>query len=144
MSTDVAVIGGGVSGLAAAYDLACRGHKVTVLERQEHSGGSAFSEHLGGFLMERGPSTMNARVPAAGQFSSELGLDAQRCELGAGVRRRYLVSEGDLAAIPIGPLGFLTSDYLSTFAKLRIFADLFLPQRSDAADETVMDFCSRR
>ena len=144
MSMDAVVIGGGVSGLTTAYDLACKGHKVTVLERQEHAGGNAFSENFDGFLMERGPSTMNAHVPAAGQISSELGLDADLCELGEGIRRRYLVSKGDLAAIPVGPLGFLTSDYLSPLAKLRIFADLFLPQRSDAADETVMDFCSRR
>ncbi|MCP4381857.1 MAG: protoporphyrinogen oxidase [Hyphomicrobiales bacterium] len=144
MTTDVAVIGGGVSGLAVAYDLTCRGHKVTVLERQEHAGGSAFTEHLGDFLMERGPSTMNAHVPVAEQISSELGLDTERCELGDGVRRRYLVSGGNLAAIPMGPLGFLTSNYLSRLAKLRILADLFLPQRSDCKDETVMDFCSRR
>ncbi len=144
MTTDVAVIGGGVSGLATAYDLHCRGHKVTVLERQAHAGGSAFSERLDGFLMEHGPSTMNAHVPVAGQISSELDLDSLRCELGAGVRNRYLVSRGKLAAIPMGPLGLLTAGYLSPVAKLRILADLLLPQRSDGEDETVMDFCSRR
>jgi oxygen-dependent protoporphyrinogen oxidase len=144
MTVDVAVVGGGVSGLAAAYDLACRGHRVTVLERQTHTGGSAFSEHLGGFLMEHGPSTMNAHVPVAGQISSELGLGAQQCELGADVRHRYLVSKGKLAAIPMGPLGLLTAGYLSPVAKLRILADFLLPQRSDGKDETVMDFCSRR
>jgi oxygen-dependent protoporphyrinogen oxidase len=144
MTMDVAVIGGGVSGLTAAYDLAGRGHKVTVLERQAHAGGTAVSERLDGFLMEHGPSTMNAHVPVAGQISSELGLGAQQCELGADVRHRYLVSGGKLAAIPMGPFGLLTAGYLSPVAKLRILADFLLPQRSDGKDETVMDFCSRR
>jgi len=144
MMTDVAVIGAGVSGLAAAYDLAGRGHRVTVLERQARTGGSAFSKYLGGFLMEHGPSTMNAHVPVAEEISRELGLQAQQCELGAGVRQRYLVSRGKLAAIPIGPFGLFTAGYLSPMAKLRMLADFLLPQRSDGKDETVMDFCSRR
>ncbi len=144
MTRDAVVIGGGVSGLAAAHGLASRGHKVTLLERQTHTGGSAITERLGGFLMEHGPSTMNAHIPAAGQISSELGLDAQRCDLGVGVRNRYLVSAGKLSAISTGPLGMLTASYLSPMAKLRILADFLLPQRSGGKDETVMDFCSRR
>ena len=37
--TDVVVIGGGVSGLAAAHELSCAGHEVVVLERQVRVGG---------------------------------------------------------------------------------------------------------
>ena len=144
MSTDVAVIGGGVSGLAVACDLSGRGHDVVVLERQAHAGGNAMSENIGGFLMEHGPSTMNAHIPAAGIASREFGLDEQRCDLGEGIRNRYLVADGKLSAIPVGPLGLMTAPYLSPIAKLRLLADLFLPHRSDSEDETVMAFCSRR
>ena len=55
MSHDVIVIGAGVSGLAAAYDLSQSGHDVIVLERQVVVGGNAISERMGGFLMEYGP-----------------------------------------------------------------------------------------
>jgi oxygen-dependent protoporphyrinogen oxidase len=144
MTIDAVIIGGGVSGLAAAHDLKSRGHKVVVLERQAHTGGNAFSEKLGGFLMEHGPSTMNAHIPAAGQFSSRLGLDDQRCDLGGGVRHRYLVAKGKLAAIPVGPFGLMTAGYLSPLAKIRLLADLLLPHRSGGEDETVLAFCSRR
>jgi len=144
MNADVVVIGGGVSGLAAANDLTCRGHKVVVLERQAQTGGNAFSEKIGGFLMEHGPSTMNAHIPTAGHFSSEFGLDDRRCELGAGVRNRYLVANGKLSGIPVGPFGLLTAGYLSPVAKVRLLADLFLPHQSDDEDETVMSFCTRR
>jgi len=143
-SVDVAIIGAGVSGLATAYDLKQRGHHVIVLERQSRPGGTAVSERHAGFLMEHGPSTMNAHVPAAGETSSALGLDGQRCDLGDGVRQRYLVSSGRLAAIPMSPFGFLTAGYLSPLAKLRILAEFLMPHRDDGAEESVLDFCSRR
>jgi protoporphyrinogen/coproporphyrinogen III oxidase len=144
MMVDVAVIGGGVSGLVAAYDLKQHGHNVVVLERQTLTGGNAISEHLDGFLMEHGPSTMNAHVPAADEISRQLDLEGQRCDLGDGIRRRYLVAKGKLAGIPMSPLGFMTAGYLSPLAKLRMLADFLLPHRSDGGEETVMEFCTRR
>jgi protoporphyrinogen/coproporphyrinogen III oxidase len=144
MTADVVVIGGGISGLATAYDLKQRGHRVVVLERQASPGGNAVSERRSGFLMEHGPSTMNAHLPVANEISRELGLDDERRDLGEGIRQRYLVSEGTLAAIPMGPFGLLTASYLSPLAKMRMLADIFLPHGKDGEEETVMDFCSRR
>jgi oxygen-dependent protoporphyrinogen oxidase len=144
MTADVVVIGGGISGLATAHDLKQRGHRVVVLERQALPGGNAISERRSGFLMEHGPSTMSAHVPVANEISRDLGLDHERCDLGDGIRRRYLVSRGMLAAIPMGPFGLLSANYLSPLAKMRMLADFFLPHGSDGDDETVMDFCSRR
>ena len=92
MTIDVAVIGGGVSGLAAAHELVLRGRTVVVLERQVRAGGNAISERLDGFLMEHGPNSVNATSAAATELSTALGLDDARLELGLGVRRRYLVA----------------------------------------------------
>lgn len=144
MSVDVAIIGGGVSGLAAAYDLRRRGHRVAVLERQVGPGGNAVSEGIGGFLMEHGPSTMNAMYAAAGDYSRELGLDGARCDLGDGIRQRYLVAAGRLRPIAIHPLGFFLSDYLSLRARLRLFAEIAVPRRTGGPEETVAAFCARR
>ncbi|MEK7246405.1 MAG: protoporphyrinogen oxidase, partial [Pseudomonadota bacterium] len=142
---DVAVIGGGISGMTAAYCLGRRGHRVIVLERQTHVGGNAVSERSEGFLMEHGPSTVNADSPAAVGLSRELGLEGQRCALGDGVRRRYLVSRGALRGIPVHPLGFLCSDYLSLGARLRLMAEVIVPRRRDTeAEETVSAFSARR
>jgi oxygen-dependent protoporphyrinogen oxidase len=143
-ATDVIVIGGGVSGLATAYYLKQHGHQVVVLERQTQPGGNAVSEQFSGFLMEHGPSTMGAHIPAAGEISDDLGLDDLRHDLGDGIRNRYLVSGGKLAAISTGPLGFLTANYLSPFAKLRMMAEFILPHKNDGEEETVLDFCTRR
>ncbi len=144
MTIDVAVIGGGVSGTATAYALKQSGYRVAVLERQVRTGGSAISERIGGFLMEHGPSTVNAASPEALDLSRTLGIDSQRCELGAGVRYRYLVGDGAPHRIATHPLGFLTSGYLSLSARLRIMAELFVPAKDGDDEETVAAFWRRR
>lgn len=141
---DVAVIGGGVSGLAAAYELRCRGYGVTVLERQARPGGNAVSERFGGFLMEHGPSTMASESESARDLSRRLGLEAGRRDLGDGVRRRYLVGGGALQGIPVDPFGFLRADYLSLGARLRLVTEFAVPRGPAGREETVAEFCARR
>ena len=144
MSIDVAVIGGGISGLATAYGLMRRGQRVVVLERQVRAGGNAVSERIGGFLMEHGPSSVNASIEAAVALSHELGLEKDGCDLGPGVRWRYLVGDGALHRISIHPLGFLTSGYLSPRARLRLVAEALVPARCAGDEETVAEFFARR
>ncbi len=144
MTIDVAVVGGGVSGLAAAFDLQRRGHRVVVLERQVRAGGNTISERIGGFLMEHGPSTINAASAEAERLTRALSLVAERCDLGPEVRYRYLTDRATLARIAAHPFGFLTSDYLSLWARLRLMAEPFLPRRVDGGDETVAEFFGRR
>lgn len=144
MTIDAAIIGGGVSGLSVAYGLRARGHRVAVLERQVRTGGNAVSERFGGFLMEHGPSSVNAAVSAAVDLSAALGLDAERRELGGGVKARYLVGGGKLRGISTHPLGFLCAGYLSPLARLRMLAEIAVPRRRDHREETVAGFWSRR
>jgi len=141
---DIAVIGGGVSGLTTAWALMRRGHNVVVLERQVQVGGNAVSERINGFLMEHGPSTINATVPQAGELSRALGLDDQIVPLSDNVRSRYLARGGDLSGIPVHPLGFLMSNYLSLSARLRLLGEAFVPRGNITSDETVSDYFSRR
>ncbi len=144
MTVDVAVIGGGISGLATAYGLTRHGHRVVVLERLVRAGGNAISERIGGFLMEHGPSTVTAAAPAAARLSRSVGLDDQRCELGPDVRYRYLAGGGRLHRISTHPFGFLTSGYLSPLARLRLASEVMVPRFSGAREETVAEFWSRR
>ena len=141
---DVAVIGGGISGLATADILKRNGYGVIVLERQNRAGGNALSECIGGFLMEHGPSTVNAMSDVANTVSSELGLDGKRCVLGSNVKTRYLVDDGALSGIAAHPLGFLTSNYLSLGAKIRLLGEFAVPRRTESGEETVHDFFARR
>jgi oxygen-dependent protoporphyrinogen oxidase len=141
---DVAVIGGGVSGLATAHALMGLGHQVVVLERQVGAGGNAVSERLGGFLMEHGPSSLSPATPEAVALWRELGLEDQCLELGAGVRRRYFVGDGALQSISAHPLGLFLSGYLSLGARARVLSEALVARGGDEAEETVAAFFSRR
>lgn len=144
MTFDVVIVGGGISGLATAYQLKRQGRRVVVLERQVRPGGNAVSERVGGFLMEHGPSTVAAASTVASGLSRELGIDGERCGLGSGVRRRYLVGGGALRDIPIHPLGFLLSNYMSLKGRLWLLAEIVVPPGDGGEEETVADFCTRR
>ncbi len=144
MMYDVAIIGGGISGLATAYDLKRSGHKVILLERQQNVGGNAISEQIDGFLMEHGPTTLNALVPQAVELTGELGLSGQKLDLGDGVKKRYLREGNELHAVSIHPAGFLTSPYLSVKGRLAVLSEILRPARRNGAEETVYQFAARR
>jgi phytoene desaturase len=55
---EVAIVGGGVGGLAAAIHLAAAGHDVVVLERLDRVGGKLDEREAGGFRWETGPSLL--------------------------------------------------------------------------------------
>lgn len=145
MNVDVAVIGAGISGLTAAYELKRRGHSVAVLECQANPGGKAHSERFGGFLMEHGPSTVSALCATTSALSSRLGLDGERCDLSDGVRNRYLLKDSRLQGLPLGWLGLLRSSYLSPAGRARLFAEALINRSTeDGGDESVAAFSTRR
>lgn len=144
MSHDVIVIGAGVSGLSVARDLLGRGCDVQVLERQVNIGGNAVSERFDGYLMEHGPSTLNASVSGAMEQLAALGLADSAHDLGPGVRKRFLVNKGCMSAISVHPLGFFLSNYLSVSERISMAAEILRPCKRDGAEETIYDFARRR
>ena len=144
MTYDVAIIGGGVSGLTAAYDLQRQGHKVIVLERQQLVGGNAISQRINGFLMEHGPTTLNAMVPQALQLSQDLRIKTQQVDLGKGIAQRYLLDSRGLHGINIKPSGFLLSPYMSLKGRMSLMGEMFRATKSNDDEETVHSFATRR
>ena len=141
---DVAVIGGGISGLSCAYFLVRRGFDVAILERQVRPGGKAISEHIDGFLMEHGPSSVSPLPDDVTLLSGEVGLDSDRLGLGAEVRNRYLTKSGMLARISCGHMGLLTAPYLSLGGRGRLLAEIAVPRPREHRVESVADFFNRR
>ena len=144
MTHDVVVIGAGVSGLATAHDLVAQGYDVQVLERQVTIGGNAISERFDGYLMEHGPSTLNASVSGAMERIQALGLGETAGDLGSNVRKRYLVDNDKLLAISVHPLGFLLSSYLSPASRLTLATEIFRPRKRGGEEETIHAFVTRR
>ena len=54
----IAILGGGISGLAAAYELQKAGKDFILLEAENHLGGKIKSTSIEGFQLEMGPNTV--------------------------------------------------------------------------------------
>lgn len=140
----VAVVGGGVTGLAAAYRLQSRGHLVTVYEAAPRVGGVVRTERREGYLAEAGPNTLTEPDPLVAALLEELGLAGRRVEAGEAARTRYVVRGGRPVALPSSPRDLLTTRAFSLRAKLTILAEPVLRRGEPAGAESVAGFVRRR
>lgn len=150
-SVDVAVIGGGVSGLSAAYELKKRKRSVVVLERTARPGGVIQTEHVDGFVIDAGPDALLVQKPAAVALCNELGL-GDRLFPTKLPRTAFILRDGKLHPLPgASVLGFptrimpmLKSTLFSIHGKLRMGAEVFVPKRRGSEDESIAGFVGRR
>src|SRR5258708_6431008 len=73
-AVDVAIVGGGIAGLATAFELSRRSRSFVVLERAARAGGVIFSEEVDGFTIDGGPDALLIQKPEAIALCKELGL----------------------------------------------------------------------
>lgn len=148
----VVVIGGGISGLTAAYRLHRAGARVTLLEASDHLGGVIGSVREGDCLLETGPDCWASNKPAAMELANELGLGDQIIGTRPGTRRSFILHHGRLKRLPegfflISPMSvraLLKTPILSWPGKLRMAFELFKGVRRDDADESLASFVRRR
>lgn len=152
----VVVIGGGVSGLAAAHRLKELNPtlNLTLLEASARLGGTLHTQHRDGFLLECGPDSFISEKPEAVALAKRLGIESRLIETNANHRRSFIVRNGRLRPVPEGfqllapsrIWPFITSDIFSLSGKARIAADLILPRKSSngVADESLSSFVRRR
>lgn len=69
------VVGGGISGLLAARELAESGVRVSLLEQQDHLGGAVSAHEVGGLLLDSGAESYATRTPSVTELVQELGLE---------------------------------------------------------------------
>lgn len=148
----VVVIGGGISGLTAAYRLHKAGARVTLLEASDHLGGVIGTVHHDGCLLETGPDCWASNKPAALELASELGLADQVIGTREGVRRSFILHHGTLQRLPegfflISPMSIkalIKTPILSWPGKLRMALELLTGVRRDDSDESLANFVRRR
>jgi protoporphyrinogen/coproporphyrinogen III oxidase len=98
----IAVIGGGLAGLAAAYQLACDGIEFTLFEASSRLGGIVETVRQEGFVIECGPDSWVTEKPAARELAIELGLEDQIIPSNDQWRRTYVLHGRELVPIPDG------------------------------------------
>ncbi len=146
----VAVVGGGITGLAAARFLGQAGLDVTVLEAGAGPGGKIQTRELAGVPVEAGPDTFLARVPWAVELCRELGLGDElvapatgKAFLWIGDRLRPL-PERHVLGVPTALVPLLRSGVLTPAGVGRALLDLVLPKADLGADPTVAAVVGRR
>ncbi|HSW46161.1 MAG TPA: protoporphyrinogen oxidase [Phycisphaerae bacterium] len=156
----VIVVGGGVSGLAAAHRLVelarqrQRRLRLTVLEARDRVGGSIVTLRRDGFLIEGGPDSFITQKPAGIALCKRIGIADQVIGTNPDYRRVYVVRNGRLYPIPEGFLllaptriwPFIISGLFTWPGKLRMGMDVLLPARKrvPGEDESLADFVRRR
>jgi oxygen-dependent protoporphyrinogen oxidase len=154
----VVVIGGGLSGLAAAHRVFERAGsfrrpvELTVLEAKNRLGGVIASERRDGFTLELGPDSFITNKPWGLDLCRRLGLSEQLVETDSHHRRSFVVKGGRLVPVPEGfvlvaphrVLPVLTTPILSMRGKLRFLMDLIIPRRDEETEESLASFVRRR
>jgi oxygen-dependent protoporphyrinogen oxidase len=136
---NVAVLGGGVTGLTAAYRLSTAGHRVRLFEAGPRLGGAVRTERTDGWLVEAGPNSFQEASPEISALIGELGLGAQVVRTAPSAKNRYLAMNGALVGVPTSPGGFLSTPLFSAGTKLRILLEIARSPRERQGDVSVAE-----
>jgi protoporphyrinogen/coproporphyrinogen III oxidase len=148
----VVVVGGGISGLSAAYYLARGGAEVRLFEASDRLGGNLRTEEHDGFLYDVGPDAFLRTKPSVLDLCAELGIGSELVLPLPTATKVYVAHEGRLEAMPEGlsfgvpkhPLALLQTSLLSTSGKLRALLEPLVPKAPPDEDETLERFLTRR
>jgi oxygen-dependent protoporphyrinogen oxidase len=138
----IAVVGGGISGLAAAHritELLPRA-ELAVFEAADRLGGVVQTIRRDEYLVERGADSFSTNLPWAADLCQRLGLTGELMPTQEQHRRALVVRHGKLMPVPEGFLvmspsklwPLLSSRVLSWSGKLRLLAEPLVRRRSPA------------
>jgi oxygen-dependent protoporphyrinogen oxidase len=140
----VAIIGGGITGLTAAFWLKQRNVPVRLFEGADRVGGVIQSVRSGGYLAECGPNSILETSPIISDLIQELGLETRRVYSDPSAENRYVVRRGKPLIIPGSAVGFLKTPLFSFPAKLRVLAEPFIGRGPAGVEESIGQFVQRR
>jgi oxygen-dependent protoporphyrinogen oxidase len=145
----IAIVGGGITGLSAAYELTKAGLRPTLIDAQPQLGGVIQTDRVEGCVLEGGPDSFLSAKPEAAQLIRELGLGSDLIGSNDHSRVTYLVRGGRLIPLPDGLLMMVptrimpvaASPLLSWGTKIRMGLEFFRkPPASKLADRSVEQF----
>ena len=142
---NIAIVGGGISGLAAAWFITKKfpNYKVTLLESENRLGGKIQSSKEQGFLFEHGPNGFMDSRQEMVDFCDDLDLQSEMVNSDDNAANRFVIKNGKLSALPKKPPQIFTSGFLPLSAKLRLMTEPFRG-KSKKEDESLYEFCDRR
>ncbi|HEY4554297.1 MAG TPA: protoporphyrinogen oxidase [Bacillaceae bacterium] len=152
----VVVIGGGITGLTAAYYLQKQVEdegldiEVLLVEASHRLGGKIQTVYKDGFVIERGPDSFLERKKSAAQLARDVGLGDDLVNNTAGKsfvlvnHKLHSMPEGAVMGVPTKVTPFITTDLFSVQGKMRAAADFIMPRSKTSGDQSVGSFFRRR
>ncbi|MED4585494.1 protoporphyrinogen oxidase [Brevibacillus choshinensis] len=152
----ITIVGGGITGLTAAFylqkEMEAKGLPIRfeLLEEKDRLGGKIKTWRHEGFVIEQGPDSFLERKTSAAQLAKDLGLEQELVRNSTGQAyiwhhdRLMPIPEGAVMGVPTKLMPFVTSELISWPGKIRAAADLFLPASKENGDISVGDFFRRR
>jgi protoporphyrinogen/coproporphyrinogen III oxidase len=152
----IAIIGGGISGLSAAYTLEEKRQSGTpvqyaLYESSARLGGVLVTDHVDGCILEAGPDSFLTEKPWAADLCRKIGLGDQLIGSNDADRKTYILTKGKLVVLPDGLMFMVPTKIIPTVlsplfsvrTKLRMAAEWFHPPRKADEDETVGEMVKR-
>lgn len=154
----IAIIGGGISGLSTAYYLNkfLKDKKIEaqiyIFEKETNLGGSITTLNKNGFIIEGGPDCFISEKPWALKLCKELGIGTEVVGTNEENKKTFILvkkkliemPEGLMLMIPTKIKPFIKTPLISLAGKIRMGMDLFIPAKKDGADESLGSFVRRR
>jgi oxygen-dependent protoporphyrinogen oxidase len=152
----IAIIGGGISGLSAAFALEKQRSAglpiwYELFESSPRLGGVLATDEVDGCQIEAGPDSFLTEKPWASDLCRELGLGDQLVGSNDADRKTYILVKGRLVEIPDGLMFMvptkimptLLSPLFSVSTKVKMAREWFHPPRKAEGDETVASLVER-
>src|SRR3989338_7914541 len=139
---DVIIIGAGIAGLSAGFELYKNNIDFQILEPANRAGGSIKTVKIGDYLVESGPSTFNSLSKEIMELVKDLDIEDLLQAANPQAKKRYIYRNGQLMPVPSTLKEFIKTDILSREGKMMLLEELFI--KKENKEETVQDFTERR
>ena len=140
----VAVIGGGLAGLAAAAELRRLGAAPVLFERDTAVGGVVRTIRRDGWVIDTGPAMAAEPAPQVRDLLDAAGLADCTVRAGTAGATRYVVLNGAPVLLPRTTSELTSSSLLSIAGRLRLLMERLIPAQHDTTEESVDTFARRR
>lgn len=155
---EIAVIGGGISGLSTCYyleklskELGTEVH-ISLIEAGSRLGGKVLTHTEKGLVIDAGPDSFFTQKPWALELCSDLGLADDLADANAATKGTFILNRGRLSKLPDGTESgmptklrpFVSTDLISLRGKFRALMDLVIPGKDGREDESIGSFMGRR
>lgn len=142
--SNVAIVGGGITGLVTAFELKRRGVPFTLFEAADRVGGVIQTVRDQGFLAEFGPNTLLETSPKISELIRALGIETRLWYSNPQNNKRFIVRGGKPRAMPASPPQFFTNSFFSLSAKLALLKEPFIKASPPDIEESLAQFVKRR